>query len=1190
MSIHKSQIVWVILILMICSIGAYGADDGKQTYTRSLKKSLGREHRKEGIHDGNQILTVFYNYGCIGQWWIDPERLTSGIFPKGSGHSYFAEFTPMVGAEVFDSKGYRRRIFSDGAGAQAYADMAPGNEYQYGFEPLPGYADERTDYIAMYNARGSEDNDGPDEIPAYMGSEDDDGKPDSWPWRWPDRPTWFNPSTGIPYWNGQYGAYNRADQESYFRMNDDANDEWDFYPDPDDSSRRGLAIEVEARGYQWADPAAEDIIIFTYWMTNRGKYTYEKTVFGMYGDADIGERQDNKDDLSEFNKQQDIVYQWDYDLWSGADGGFKPGYFGWKFLESPGDPRNGIDDDEDGLVGADGNPWDESQEDGIDNDGDWDVRIDDVGTDGKGPDHPDYPGPDPDGTEGNGVPDRGEPNFEYTDNDESDQIGLTSFMSADWNDHTIDLSNDQELWAQMVPGNFAKPANKVDVVMHYGSGYFVLPPEPDPDSRRKFAISMVMGVDRDDLVRNALTMQQIYNHDYNFAAVPLKPRVTAVPGDERVTLYWDKTAEGSRDPIYGYDFEGYLIYRSTDPGFLESYIGTDTYGNPSFNKPIAQFDLADGLKGPHPVGRDGIQFNMGADTGLSYTFVDSGQTWAGRVENGQTYYYAVCSYDKGYFDDFFERGLSEFDSLQPKAPAISSKKIQFDASGKVTFLDVNTVQVVPNAPAAGYVEPPELNTETRSVVRVEGKGTGIIQVQPLDPVKIRDGAVYEISFDDTSHYQLVNNKKIITDTTFSVKDLTEYTETVVIDTAWVMLKRRQLVPGSITVRLQGTDIVYEEGVDYVLGYRIGNFKALGGGAMPLSAPGNLKYAEITYQYYPVFESPFINGEDRNDYFDGLRVLVKNDRLEPSDERSGWLQGDELQQAMVQFGFIGPNDPIPEENLEYPNWQFDLSLYINQGVPVPYDFYIIVYDSVVGRAKNGKWSNLMVYNITTDDTADFVFLNADKDSALTSGDVVLPATYANNRLRGTWQVKFWEPRDSVIFRDSLDAQGYRVKDKEGEVIRIPLDTVHVAKIPPKPGHIFRLSVNKPFSSEDKFQFTARAPYVDEKRAHSNDALSRIAVVPNPYVVTASWEPQHFYSSGRGQRKIDFIHLPPKCTIKIFTLRGYLVDTLEHDSPINDGTESWDLLSKDDMDIAYGVYIFHVETPTGESMVGKFAVIK
>ena len=100
------------------------------------------------------------------------------------------------------------------------------------------------------------------------------------------------------------------------------------------------------------------------------------------------------------------------------------------------------------------------------------------------------------------------------------------------------------------------------------------------------------------------------------------------------------------------------------------------------------------------------------------------------------------------------------------------------------------------------------------------------------------------------------------------------------------------------------------------------------------------------------------------------------------------------------------------------------------------------------------------------------------------------------------------------------------------------------------------------------------------------------MPNPYVAAASWESRlpPGIISGRGERKIQFSHLPAKCTIRIYTVRGYLVDTLEHDQPLNDGTEFWDLKSKDGMDIAYGLYFYHIEAPGLGEMMGKFAVIK
>jgi hypothetical protein len=137
-------------------------------------------------------------------------------------------------------------------------------------------------------------------------------------------------------------------------------------------------------------------------------------------------------------------------------------------------------------------------------------------------------------------------------------------------------------------------------------------------------------------------------------------------------------------------------------------------------------------------------------------------------------------------------------------------------------------------------------------------------------------------------------------------------------------------------------------------------------------------------------------------------------------------------------------------------------------------------------------------------------------------------------------------------------------------------------------VYRIATTKPFRSGDKFRFSVRGESFSKERAAS--ALDSIAVVPNPYVVTASWEPKSPFRFGRGERRIYFINLPPKCTIRIYTVRGYLVDTIEHDAPLENGAEPWDLVSKDGMDIAYGVYIYQVEAPGIGTHIGRFAVIK
>jgi hypothetical protein len=131
--------------------------------------------------------------------------------------------------------------------------------------------------------------------------------------------------------------------------------------------------------------------------------------------------------------------------------------------------------------------------------------------------------------------------------------------------------------------------------------------------------------------------------------------------------------------------------------------------------------------------------------------------------------------------------------------------------------------------------------------------------------------------------------------------------------------------------------------------------------------------------------------------------------------------------------------------------------------------------------------------------------------------------------------------------------------------------------------------KPFLSHDVFEFIMHGESLDESVAKSS--LANIKVVPNPYIVANAWEPTNPYSDGRGERQLHFIHLPPVCTIRIFNVSGQLVATLNHNTPNwRDGTEIWNMLSKDQLDISYGVYVYYVDAGSLGTKIGKFAVIK
>jgi hypothetical protein len=94
---------------------------------------------------------------------------------------------------------------------------------------------------------------------------------------------------------------------------------------------------------------------------------------------------------------------------------------------------------------------------------------------------------------------------------------------------------------------------------------------------------------------------------------------------------------------------------------------------------------------------------------------------------------------------------------------------------------------------------------------------------------------------------------------------------------------------------------------------------------------------------------------------------------------------------------------------------------------------------------------------------------------------------------------------------------------------------------------------------------------------------VSVVPNPYRGSAAWEQTYF-------DKIAFMNLPAMCDVEIYTLAGDHVITLEHRSTSGEsGTEYWDLLSRNDQEVATGLYVFRVVTED-DFVIGKFAIIR
>lgn len=115
----------------------------------------------------------------------------------------------------------------------------------------------------------------------------------------------------------------------------------------------------------------------------------------------------------------------------------------------------------------------------------------------------------------------------------------------------------------------------------------------------------------------------------------------------------------------------------------------------------------------------------------------------------------------------------------------------------------------------------------------------------------------------------------------------------------------------------------------------------------------------------------------------------------------------------------------------------------------------------------------------------------------------------------------------------------------------------------------------------------------------ESVGKVAVVPNPYrgdIAYHQYNPPWEKPAGSRERwmeqdrRIQFINLPRDCTIKIYTLSGDLVYTINHKSETV-GYEDWNLTSSVGQAISSGIYLFTVQdNSTNEIQVGKFVVVK
>lgn len=108
---------------------------------------------------------------------------------------------------------------------------------------------------------------------------------------------------------------------------------------------------------------------------------------------------------------------------------------------------------------------------------------------------------------------------------------------------------------------------------------------------------------------------------------------------------------------------------------------------------------------------------------------------------------------------------------------------------------------------------------------------------------------------------------------------------------------------------------------------------------------------------------------------------------------------------------------------------------------------------------------------------------------------------------------------------------------------------------------------------------------QDRATAESALDLIKVVPNPYYG------ESHYEKGQLDNTVKITNLPKVCTISIYNVSGTLVRRVHLDSEENVKGWDWDLKNNDNVSIASGVYIIHVDAgEIGETVLKWFGTLR
>lgn len=1108
---------------------------------------------REGFMTGNRIYLYFQNTTELSRWpktgsrWPDTYEgveMLDGIGLLIGAMVYITEDSiPVTDPDevaYLSQQGKLDTLYFLQTSYREEMDTDPTGTVEWGLYPVFGYFNPLSEYPAMSN--------------------------DSLTW-----PTAGWPASGDALkwpgeWDGRFGrGVIYADLETYFVTNDAQDQEYQgpedkakYYPRPGvkigdklpdvtiqyGKPWGGLGIRVEQRGFQWNNPQARDALFWEYTIANISNYDIKDVAFGYWVDNGIGDTGGGGDDdeLGFFDRKLDMAYSWDID--GVGQGGLPTGIMGFAYLESPGLAYDGEDNDWDGLI-------DEKRDNpagniigptvGISNVSNflkfYRLNEEDL--------HDHYEGDeDQDWQDGEDINCNGRYDFgEFA----GDDVGLDGVGPFELNYNGPDEGecNHKPDYVEGIgcEPNFAETdVSESDMVGLTSFMLFCIQPHRPPYEKWfRNDKSMWDVIGQDTLIEY---LGNISNLVETFASGPFP-------------LYKGRTERISMAELHSYDpLEGLNSEEHSAPALFEQKRIVQVIYEKDYR--FAQPPKMPTLTATPGDGKVILTWDNIADTKTRDPFVGNVNDFEG--------YKLFRSTDKkmqdaevitdGYGTPMFKKPIFQCDLKDDRYGFTDfglvngmGYNLGYDTGIKHYFEDTNVqngrtyyyaiVAYDYGAPDIGPGIAPSENNVIINLDEAEEVKSISKNVQIVTPYQRAAGYVPD-------EIQMLDNAGVMGSGSIvpeimaknSLKPNHIYAVNFILDTLSVVdnYDHGLLYINSGIKVFDCTDsaLVYKETAD--------NF-----------ASDNLIYDDTLDCWY-INTSKVIS----TDVFDGLRLKVEIPckTAEYDYMNSGWIVGS----APVMISpAVGGNQFFP--------WDYDIvftgqdSVYKGRTTPSR------VYDETRTRIRNflvgAEYSFYVKNKSFTDSLGNYelmdmiVYDQNGNDSLDMFGDRILVGPVTTD---GKWGGTAF----AIVFLD-------------GAQLPVAEDVYHV-------------TFNRPFWVTDSVKFTVIS-YDSLDKEDLKYTMRDIKVVPNPYVGTNAMEPSVANWLLNQRRRLLFTHLPAQCTIRIFTVSGVLVDKIEVNNSSDNGITHWDMLTKEGLEIAAGMYIYHVRAKaTGDEKVGKFAVIK